>query len=190
MPNIEILAYFPRSMKNFLDFCVNGVPDGHGSWLPDEDGRLQTGVFFWLYSRNVPEAHFYNSGSTDPAPIFGATVQRLEPAAVPWMDNIPGFKHLLVVDGEVGKADAFPSVSQPLSTLVNNKDLDAQFVKGRTMVEALIESLNNDESQNWTFTADAFRLALRGDRGTNLRSMIVEISEKLHISLFEPPVTT
>jgi hypothetical protein len=184
MANIEILGYFPKvPMEAFLFFCVNGVPDGHGSWLPDADGRLQTGVFFWLYSRNVPEAHFYNSVS-DPGPIFGAAVQRLEPAPVPWMDNIPGFKHLLVVDGELGAALSLPPVNSPLSTLLNNKDLDVKFEHGRVNVEAIIVSLNNDSSKNWTFSADAFRTALRGDRGTDIRSMLAEIDNKLSMSIF------
>ena len=187
MANIEILGYFPKSMAKFLFFCVNGVPDGHGGWLPDPDGRLQTGVFLWLHSRNVPEAHFFNSDdANDPAPVFGAAVQRLEPSDVPWTDNIPGFNDLLAVDGELRGPDglpSFPSVNKPLATVVNNKELDDKFKKSRTSLEKIIESLTTDKSKNWTFTTDAFRLALRGDRGTDLRRMLIEIKDKLDISL-------
>ena len=189
MAKIEILGYFPNPktpMADFLFFCVNGVPDGHGGWLPDEQGRLQTGVFFWLYSRNVPEAHFFNSDdSKDPAPVFGAAVERLEPSPVPWMDNIPGFNKLLAVDGELrgDGVSTFPSVGQPFATVVNNKALDEKFKTGRANVEKIIVSLNTDKSKNWTFTTDAFRLALRGDRGTDLRRMLIEITDKLGMSV-------
>jgi hypothetical protein len=179
MTNIEILAYLPMKMKDFLFFCVNGAPDGHGGWLPDQYGRKKTGVFNWLYGREVPEAHFYTSDPAEAVQVFGATVQRLEPMAVPWMDNIPGFKDLLNVDGELGSAPSFPPLNVPLATLATNADLDKQFVDGRTKIIRVFDSLRTDEPGKWSFTAPTLRAALRGDVGTDLDAFLGEIDTKL-----------
>src|SRR5215470_20043903 len=127
MATIEILAYLPIHLDDFLFFCANGAPDGHGSWLPDIFGRKKTGVFDWLYGREVPEAHFYTSRPEDPVPMFAATVFRPETGPMPWTKNIPGFEDLLVKDGQVGTGAQFPSLDLPLATLIRRPDLDKQF---------------------------------------------------------------
>jgi len=173
MPNIEILAYLPIDMEDFLFFCVNGAPDGHGGWLPDKYGRKKTGVFDWLYGREVPEAHFYTSRPEDPVPVFAATVQRPETGPMPWFRNIPGFEELLVSDGQVGMASQFPAAGLPIATVNPRPDLDQQFVAGRTQFEGILTSLR--KTGQGSFTAEALRAALRGDAGTDLAALLTAI---------------
>src|SRR5215475_12111966 len=119
MPIIEILAYLPIDMKDFLFFCANGAPDGNGNWLPDPFGRKKTGVFDWLYGRGVPEAHFYTSDPADPVQVFVATVQKPESGPMPWLKNIPGFEDLPVTYGQVGLAGQFPPLNSPIATVTH-----------------------------------------------------------------------
>jgi hypothetical protein len=173
MPIIEILAYYPINMGDFLFFCINGAPDGNGSWLPDEFGRKKTGVFDWLYGRGVPEAHFYTSAPEDPVPVFVATVQKPETGPMPWLENIPGFEALVVSDGQVGLAGQFPPFNQPIATVAPRPDLDAEFENGRGRFEPLLRSLR--QTKEGSLSADALRAALRGDAGTDLSSLLAAI---------------
>jgi hypothetical protein len=182
MPNIELLAYFPISMKDFLAFTVNGLPDGHGDWLRDRDGRKKSGVFNWLYSRVVPQAHFFTSEPKNPIQMFAATVERPELVAVPWMENICGFEDLIIKNGVVGSASAFPSLTEAIATLSPNADLDQKFIDGRNKVDNIIKSMATDKTLS--FNSQTFRAALRGDAGTDLGSIATEISAKLNLNLF------
>jgi hypothetical protein len=180
MPNIELLAYFPIRREDFLFFLVNGAPDGHGGWLTDQFGNSKTGVFNWLYGRGVPEAHFYLSDANDPIQIFVSTVQRLEQVAVPWTENICGFTDLIIKDGEVGAASAFPpfgSLAQAISTVRPSPDLDQKFVDGRTNLNNFFGTLSE---KSLTAETQTLRAALRGEPGTNLQA----ISERLNLKLF------
>lgn len=173
MPIIEILAYCPINMSDFLFFCVNGAPDGNGSWLPDEFGRKKTGVFDWLYGRGVVEAHFYTSAPEDPVQLFVATVLKPETGPMPWLNNIPGFEELLVSDGQVGLAGEFPPLDQPIAKVNRREDLDAEFVKGRKRFGPPLSSL--PRTTEGSLTAEALRAALRGDVGTDLNSLLAAI---------------
>jgi hypothetical protein len=182
MPNIEKLAYFPKSMKDFLDFTVNGLPDGKGDWLRDRDGRKKVGVFNWLYGRVVPQAHFFTSDPQDPVQMFAATIERPELVDVPWIQSICGFEEFIIDNGELGTVFAFPSLSQPIATLKPNAELDQKFVDGRNKVHNIIETLAT--ANTVSFNSQTLRAALRGDAGTNLPSLASEINQKLNLNLF------
>lgn len=179
MANIEILAYCPINMDDFLFFCVNGAPDGKGSWLPDIYGRKKTGVFDWLYGREVPEAHFYTSLPEDRAPLFAATVFRPESGPMPWTKNIPGFEDLLVKDGLVRLDGQFPAPDLPLATLRRRPDLDDQFVAGRAKVKEVLDGLQ--ARGDGPFNIQAFRAALRGEAGTDLASLTADLRSDLNL---------
>jgi len=176
MPNIEVLAYVPNSMKEFLEFCVNGAPTPAGSPRPTP------GVFKWLYSRELPEVHFFTSDPKDPLQVFGSTIVQpaSEPQPVPWMDEIPGFKER--VDGQLGKG----AIPPPWHTTVTRNDaLDKLFEQGRQQSEAIFASLRSDHKSGLTFTAQQFKAALRGDPKTDLASLLAGVEDRLEISALE-----
>lgn len=182
MPNIELLAYFPKNREDFLFFLINGAPDAHGGWLPDIYGRRKTGVFNWLYGRDVPEAHFYMSDPKDPIQIFAATVERLEQTDVPWTDNLCGFMDLIITNGNVGDVFAFLPTDRPITTVKPRSDLDGAFVNGRGKLNRITESVATDASKAWSFDSQLLRAALRGEPGTDLRAVFEETNEKLDIA--------
>jgi hypothetical protein len=115
--------------------------------------------------------------------LFAATIHRLEPLPIPWFLNIPGFNDLLVPDGVVGAASNFPALGQPLANLISRPDLDEEFIARRDNVERVLTSLRHEASGTLPFSAESFRAALRGERGTDLSTMVVEIRNKLGIQL-------
>jgi hypothetical protein len=126
MPNLEILAYSPIHMDEFIDFVVNGKKDANGKPLKDENDREITGVFAWLHGREVPMARFFSSGPGDPVQLFMSIIQPVEPEVVPWMDRIPGFRSMVREDGTIGYA---PASAMSARSKVTDNPLD--FVKPR-----------------------------------------------------------
>lgn len=177
MDDIEILGYFPnRRMPDFLEFVVNGAPAEPGA----------TGVFEWLYSRRVLEAHFFISAANDPIQVFAATLKRhaSEPDPVPWMDNIIGLKPRLHLEGVVGEASAFPPLNLPLATVTRNQAMDDLFEEGRQPVERVFVALSAGEKSGFSFTAEQFKAALAGDLKVDRERILAEIEDKFGEPLF------
>jgi hypothetical protein len=180
MDNIEVLGYVLKSTKtmtDFLVFCISGTPHD-----PTEPG-----VFEWLYSRTVQEAHFFSSSGTDSMGVFGATV--LKPVGepnpvVPWMDRIKGFEGFVSTDGALDLVNAFPQLT---ATVTHNQFLDDEFVKGAKPVMEVFNALKASDRSGFGFTAAEFAAALRGDAEVNREEILAEIEKKLGKPLFEKP---
>jgi hypothetical protein len=176
MAKIEVLGYFPKTMQDFLLFCVIGG---------NKPG--ETGVFEWFYSRRVFEAHFFNSAPSDPVQVFVATVDRRETLPVPWMDEIKGLKERLHLEGVVGDVSAFPPLNQPHATVTRNQAMDDQFIKGGKRVEKVFAALSAEDRSGFSFTAEQFKAALRGDLRVDRQSILSEIEANFKEPLFEKP---
>lgn len=172
---IEILGYFPKSMKNFITFCINGAP------TPPLSTRPKPGVFNWLYGRGVPEVHFFTSAETDPVQVFVAAIKQpaSEPGPMPWFGEIYGFEDFIINDGELRLDDAFSPLNQPYATLTRNIKLEKEFEKRRKPVDAIFAALRSENKSGLSFTVEQFEAALRGDRDTDLQSLLTETEEKL-----------
>lgn len=178
MPNIEILAYCPSiPMAQFKQFCVSGAPTPVGSPV------VMPGVFKWLYSRRVLAAHFFTSDPKDPLQVLGVTVTQnpvIEDEPVPWTKKIAGFDER--VDGEIGTFSPAP----PWQTNVTpNAQLDQLFEQGRQHSERIFKALESPDKSGLNFTAEEFKAALRGQRKTDLGSLLAEAKDVLKFSPFE-----
>lgn len=168
MPNtvIEILAYTPLDMDEFLTFAREGKPDGQGDFETDEQGRKIVGVLRWLHGREVVKAHFFNTRATDPIQMFIAMIERKENYDVPWLRRIPGFAEMVNEDGLVGKNDHFDDLNALLSALTPNAELDEAFAQGQADVENIVGRIAQNEATVPGGTREFFA-TLRGDIGTD-----------------------
>ena len=178
---IEILAYSPNDMDDFLAFVRDGRPDGSGGFQRDSQGREMIGVLRWLHSLQVPEAHFFNNKKSDPAQLFIATVQSIQSPGIPWLPNkIPGFDELIRRDGLIGRTNTFPSMSTLLDTVMPNQDLDDKFAQGKADLDTVFAELNTNPG-NFSVTKDQILAAL-GSISLPI-PVFDEIRSKLGISL-------
>lgn len=179
MNNIERLGYCLKanSLEDFLVFCTNAT------------GSLtEPGVFEWLYSRTIQEAHFFTSSANDSIILFGATILKPDgdpPGTVPWTDRIKGFKRFLATDGEVGPlVSAFPQLT---TAVTHNQSLDEAYVTGAKPVLDVFNALKATDKHGFSFTAERFAAALRGDAKVDRAEILSEIEKKLGRPLFEKP---
>lgn len=167
MPNvIEILAYTPLNMDEFLTFARDGKPDGQGDFETDEQGRKKVGVLRWLHGREVVNARFFNTRADDPIQMFVAMIERKENFNVPWLRRIPGFADLVNEDGLVGKDDHFQDLNALLSLLTPNNDLNQAFAQGQDAVRNIVNRIAQNEAPIPGGTREFFG-TLRGDIGTD-----------------------
>lgn len=181
MNNIEVLGYVLQSSKkmaDFIVFCTSGTPGD-----PTEPG-----VFEWLYSRTIQEAHFFTSSAADSMGVFGATILKPvgepDPVVVPWMNKIKGFKSFVSTDGALGLVDAFPQLT---ATVTHNQFLDDEYVKGAKPALEIFDALKATDRSGFSFTAEQFAAALRGDAKVDREGILSEIEKKLGKPLFEKP---
>jgi|ERR1700674_1267324 len=182
MPVIEILAYSPNDMDQFVSFCIEGKPDGKGGYETDDQGRIIGGVLRWLHGREVTEAHFFNSPKDADVQLFVATIERPESYDVPWMKRIPGFEDMIRVDGLVGKAASFASLANPLASVVSNKALDEKFAQGKAHLDHILEQIEQPPQQ-MPIGKRALLAALRGDVGSDRRAVFGEVQSTFGVSL-------
>jgi len=179
MPDVESLAYSPLDMVQFLDFVVNGIKDENGNFKRDEDDREITGVIAWLHGREVPEAHFFASAPDDPVQLFVSVIQPTEDEVVPWMDRVPGFRHMVRVDGKIGDASSFAAASvpgNPLSFVVHRPDLDAIF----NQTKEAIAKINLEEAG---IKKPELLRTLMGKRGTNLNALLSRVKDTQNLDI-------
>jgi hypothetical protein len=175
MANIEVLGYCllsSKTMAEFIDFCINGT----------EGDPTEPGVFEWLYSRPVTQAHFFTSSANDSMGVFGATVLRPEPQPVPWMDQIKGFEKFVTVDGELDQTDHFQQLT---ATVTPNHFMDDKFVQSAGPVMEVLAALKATDRSGFSFTAPQFAAALRGDVKVDRVGILSEIEKRLGKPLFE-----
>ena len=177
---IEILAYSPKKMDEFLTFCADGKPISTTEWQKDSQGREIRGVFSWLYGRSVPEAHFFNTAAGVNPQLFFATVQRLEADPVPWIDDIPGFPEMIQADGIIGAASEFKPIGDLLKLVSSNAELDRKFEEGRMRIARILESLERHEG-GVSMEKEDFLAALRGDIGSN-QALLAEVTKAFSVS--------
>lgn len=181
MSEIEILAYSPNDIDEFIAFCIEGKPDGNGGHQTDARGREIRGVLSWLHGREVPEAHFFNSTKNDDTQLFIAMIQRTETEAVPWMDTIPGFQSVINVEGLIGTTTTFPPISEVLAAVVPNKELDERFAQGKANLETVLERLEQEPAGIGVTRAEILA-ALKGGR-SNSRAVLDKVQSVFGISL-------
>jgi len=159
-------------MADFVEFCINGKED-------------DPGVYEWLYSRPVTQAHFFTSRENDSPGVFGVTLLQppSEPNAVPWTNQITGFDDLVSMDGELARVQVAPGPLQV--TLASNQYMDEQFANRGHRVEKIFEALQAEDKSGFTFTAKEFSDALRGSAKVDRRAILSEIEDKLGEPLFE-----
>ena len=178
MDNIEVLGYSlfsSKKMVDFIAFCIGGTPGD-----PTEPG-----VFEWLYSRTITQAHFFTSAANDSLGVFGATVlQPPDEPPVPWTDQIKGFERFVPMDGELAVAHAFPQLQ---ATVTSNKYMDDRYQMGSKAVEKVFEALKPTDRSGFSFTAKQFRSALGGDPSVDRVAILSEIEKKFGKPLFEKP---
>lgn len=179
MSNIEILGYIlksPHSLADFIPFCING------------NSPYEPGVFEWLFSRPVKEAHFFTSAGHDSLQVFGATVVQpdSEPTSVPWMDQIKGFERYVTTDGELNRIQT--ASPQLQTTVTPNQFMDDEFQKRLKPVTRVFEALQKDSSA-FGFTAEDFKAALRGSERVDRGAIFSEIEKTFGGPLFEKPDT-
>jgi hypothetical protein len=165
-PVIEILAYTPINMDEFIRFCRDGKPDGKGDFETDEQGRKIVGVLRWLHGREVSKARFFNTKSDDPLRLFVAMIARQENYDVPWIERIPGFERMVISDGLVGKDDKFQDLPDLFLLLQPNEDLNGAFEQGTGDVERIVERIDQNEVV-LSGGRREFLATLRGDIGTD-----------------------
>jgi hypothetical protein len=181
MPAIEILAYSPYDMEEFLAFCVDGKPDGSGGFQTDNQGRSIGGVLRWLHGREVKEAHFFTSPPAAKTQLLVTTLERPETYSVPWMKRIPGFEERIPVDGLVGTAESFASLENPLA-LVPNQRLNDAFAQGRDRVDSVLAQIE-PPAERPPVGKSALLAALRGEIGSNRPGVFEEIRSTFGIAL-------
>jgi hypothetical protein len=178
MSNTEVLAYIlksPHSLADFIPFCIEGNHD-----------LSEPGVFEWLFSRKIKEAHFFTSAGNDSLQIFGATVVQpdSEPASVPWMDQIKGFERYVTKDGLLNRITTAPPQLQ--TTVAHNQYMDDEFQKRLKPVTRVFEALKKDDAA-FSFTSEDFRAALNGSDRVDREAIFSEIEKTLGEPLFEKP---
>lgn len=182
MPNtIEILAYTPLNMDEFLTFAREGKPDGQGDFETDEQGRKKVGVLRWLHGREVVNAHFFNTRATDPIQMFIAMIERKENFDVPWLRRIPGFADMVNEDGLVGKDNQFQNLNALLSLLTPNTGLDDAFAQGQAHVDNIVGRIGQNEARIPGGTREFFA-TLRGDIGTD-QQLLGELNKTFNTAL-------
>ena len=176
MPQIEILAYAPLNMDEFVDFFVNGVRDENGHYVKDDQDRLITGVIAWLHGREVPRARFFRSSANDPVQLFMSVIEPTEPESVPWMRRVPGFHERVRADGLIGLAPDFNvAMDSPLHFVRSSPELDQVFVDSK-------QDLDNIDFSNRSFSKEAFLQALKGE--TDLTRMLDELKSEAEFEAF------
>jgi len=180
MDNFEVLGYCLRSdvtLADFIEFCINGT----------EGDPTEPGVYEWLYSRPVTQAHFFTSGVNDSLGVFGVTLLQpsSEPTAVPWTNQIKGFERFVSMDGELARVQVAPGPLQV--TVAHNQFLDDQFANGGIRVERIFKALEANDRAGFSFTAKQFSDALRGSTKVDRRAILSEIEDKLREPLFVKP---
>lgn len=180
MPVIEIVAYTPINMDKFIEYCINGKPDGMGGHFPDSQGRKITGVFDWLRGRGVKEAHFFHSKVGDDVNLFAATILKPEGEEedVPWMKDLPGLPEMIKVDGLLGKTGAFASLSDLLETVATDTKMDELYRTLRVALDELLEKMRDPEFLP-TVGKQRLLAALRGEVGANTDEVFEEIAKRL-----------
>ena len=181
MAEIEVLAYTPNDMDEFIAFCLDGKPDGHGGYETDGEGRLILGVLKWLHGRGVPEAHFFNSAKGEEINLFAATVEKPETYDRPWMKQIPGFDIMVKADGLVGITTKFASIESLLASIKSNTALDQEFASGKERVDTILESIRRQKGA-FSFGEKEFLAALRGEKGSNPQAVFAEVEKNLGFS--------
>jgi hypothetical protein len=179
MPIIEIVAYTPLNMDKFIDYCLNGKPDGMGGHYPDPQGRKITGVFDWLRGRGVPKAHFFHTKISDEVNLFAATIQKPEGEDddVPWMGNLPGLEQMITVDGRLGKTGAFASLSDLLATVTADTEMDDLYNNLKDALDGFLEKMRDPEFLP-TVGKQRLLAALRGEVGANTDEVFEEIARR------------
>ena len=184
---IEILAYSPKNVQEFIDFAIRGVPDGQGGFETDPGGRPIIGVLRWLNGRQVPEARFFSTPPNHPIRLFMALIQRPEPIFVPWMSFIPGIEERIQIDGLIGEISDFPPnpPGDLLAAVIRSPQLDAAFVAGRTKVQHVLDRIDAEPGRlrlgTEPMTKDDLLKAL--ERGIKVNEVFDEVQSKLGISL-------
>ena len=178
MDNFEVLGYCLRSsirMVDFIEFCISGTAGD----------PTKPGVFEWLFSRPVTQAHFFTSGANDSLGVFGVTLLQpaSEPTAVPWTNQIKGFEDFVAMDGELARVQVVPG---PLQAPLNpNEYMDEQFANRGNRVEKIFKALEAEDRSGFSFTTKQFAAALRGS--VDRQAILSEIERKLGEPLFEKP---
>ena len=174
--NIEVLGYCLLAsvkMAEFITFCISGSGG-------------DPGVYEWLYSRKVPQAHFFTSAANDSIGVFGATVLQppSEPQPVPWMDQILGFERFVTVSGELvlPPVHAFPQLT---ATVTPNQFMDDEFAKRGGRVMEVFDALKATDGSGFSFTDTQFAAALRGDARVDRKGILAEIERRFGSPLFE-----
>ena len=180
MPAIEIVAYSPNDVQEFIDFSINGKPNGQGGFETDNEGRRKIGVLRWLHGREVTEARFFSTPPNHSMKLFMALVQRPEPEVVPWMKLIPGINEMIRIDGVVGEINNLLPVSDLLAAVVPNQQLDDTFQKGRANVQEVLRRIEADSSILSIGKADLLSALLKG---TNVKEVLAEVQSMFEISL-------
>ena len=182
MAKIEILAYCPMDMNEFIDYFVNGIKDNNGNTIKDEDDREVTGVIAWLHGREIPEAHFFSSAPEDPVQLFMAVIQPTEDEDVPWIGRVPGFKRMVRDDGKIGDADGFSAAgsagNSPLGFVKPRPDLDTIFRDEKQRIASI-------DFTRVPFTKDTLLRTLQGKRGTNLSKLLGETNSRLNLNILQ-----
>lgn len=181
MPVIEILAYCPKDMEEFIDFCIEGKPDGKGGFETDSQGRSIGGVLRWLHGREVKEARFFTSPPEAKTKLLVTTLERPETYDVPWMKRIPGFEEMVRVDGLLGTADSFSSVENPLA-LVSNSRLNDAFAKGKDLLELVLARIE-PPAEPPPIGKRELLAALRGEVENNRPALLDEVRSTFNIAL-------
>ena len=181
-PVIEIVSYTPLNMDKFLQFVVEGKPDGQGDFETDDQGRRITGVFRWLHGREVPEAHFFHSDTGNDVQLFVAMIQRLENYNVPWLRRIPGFMDMVTDDGMLSTTKAFAPLSDLMKLVHSDSKLDDIFAQGKADIERVFAEMQAPERE-LAVGRKGLLATLRGDIGTDPLELFAEVKEKFRIAL-------
>lgn len=183
MPVIEIVAYTPNDMDEFIKYCIEGKPDGRGGHLPDSQGRKITGVLDWLRGRGVREAHFFSSKNGEEVLLFAATIDRPEPSKVPWMGNLPGFEEVVNVEGLIGEAMEFRPLSDLLELVTSNTELDDLYNKLKEELDDLLIRMEKNPELMPNVGKQELLAALRGELGANTDEIYEEVEKKFKLKL-------
>ena len=178
MAVIEILAYSPFFMNDYLSFAKVGKPNGSGGFETDGRHRMKIGVIRWLLGREVPNAHFFNTPEGADLNLFMALVERPGTEVVPWMGRIAGFDDLINIDGRTGETTNSVTITDLLATLTANSDLNNAFTQGRANVQQVLARIAELSVDKATFLR-----TLRSDVGTDPKAVFDEVKAKLGITL-------
>lgn len=178
MAIVEILAYSPFFMNDYLSFAKVGKPNGAGGFEIDGRRRMKIGVIRWLLGREVPGALFFNTPEGADLKLFMALVQRPGTEVVPWMGRIAGFDELINIDGLFGETTNSVTITQLLATLAPNPDLNNAFTQGQANVQQVLARIAELSIDRATFLR-----TLRSDVGTDPKAVFDEVKAKLGITL-------